>query len=37
LHEVVPERTLIYRSPDWFQASDHRAIFTSIAPKNLRR
>jgi Endonuclease/Exonuclease/phosphatase family len=32
LHEVVPSKTLVYRSEYWNEASDHRAIYTSIVP-----
>ncbi len=37
LHEVVPGKTCVYRSEYWFEASDHRAIYTSIIPVNRAR
>ncbi len=32
LPEILPERSGIDHSPEWFEASDHRAIFTAILP-----
>jgi endonuclease/exonuclease/phosphatase family metal-dependent hydrolase len=32
LHEIVPNKTMVYRSEYWNEASDHRPIYTSIAP-----
>ena len=34
IHEIVSEKTRIYRSDDWNDASDHRPIYTSIIPVN---
>jgi endonuclease/exonuclease/phosphatase family metal-dependent hydrolase len=36
LHEIVSGKASVYRSDDWFEASDHRAIYTSIVPTNRR-
>jgi endonuclease/exonuclease/phosphatase family metal-dependent hydrolase len=33
-HEVVKEKSAIYRGPGWDVASDHRAVYTSIVPVN---
>jgi len=32
VHEVVKDKSLIYRGRDWEVASDHRAVYTSILP-----
>lgn len=37
LRAIVPESTVINRSPCWNEASDHRAIFTTLRPENPRR
>ena len=37
LHEVVREKTYVYRSDYWNEASDHRPICTSILPEKSKR
>jgi endonuclease/exonuclease/phosphatase family metal-dependent hydrolase len=32
VHEVIKEKSRVYRGPDWDIASDHRAVYTSIVP-----
>lgn len=34
--EVVKDSATIYRSPYWFEASDHRPVYTSILPRENR-
>ncbi len=37
IHEIVTDKTKVYRSEYWNEASDHRPIYTSIIPANRRR
>ncbi|HYR58213.1 MAG TPA: endonuclease/exonuclease/phosphatase family protein, partial [Chthoniobacteraceae bacterium] len=32
LREVVKDKSIVYRGPEWDVASDHRAVYTSIVP-----
>ncbi len=34
LHEIAVEKSAVYRSEYWHEASDHRAIYTNIIPTN---
>jgi endonuclease/exonuclease/phosphatase family metal-dependent hydrolase len=36
LHEIVPGKSRVDRSPHWNEASDHRAIYVSIDPAHRR-
>ncbi|MEO8353445.1 MAG: hypothetical protein ABI680_17080, partial [Chthoniobacteraceae bacterium] len=33
-NEVIKPKSRIYRGDHWFEASDHRPIYTSIVPVN---
>jgi len=35
--ETLRDTATVYRSPNWFEASDHRPVFVTIVPKEKSR